>query len=111
MREDSEDVSGVQSAVCSILYTGGSKDLQQRLEQLLCKEDKHTIEHAVRALLLNGWRTECAWKPPPNYREEEKQRKTAPWTGCPTPATRSQLRAPGYREKLSPHRRKEVLTA
>jgi len=62
---------------CSILYIGSSKNLRQRLEQLLCKEDRHTIEHPVRALLLNGWQIECAWKPTSNYREEEKQLKTA----------------------------------
>jgi hypothetical protein len=62
---------------CSLLYIGGSKNLRQRLEQLLCKEDRHTIEHPVRALLLNGWQIECAWKPTPNYREEENQLKTA----------------------------------
>ncbi len=62
---------------CSILYIGSSKNLRQRLEQLFCKEDRHTIEHPVRALLLNGWQIECAWKPTPNYREEEKQLKIA----------------------------------
>lgn len=62
---------------CSILYIGGSGNLRQRLEQLLCKEDRHTIEHPVRALLLNGWQIECAWKPTPNYSEEENQLKTA----------------------------------
>ena len=61
----------------SILYIGGSKNLRQRLEQLLCKEDRHTIEHPVRALLLNGWQIECAWKPTPNYRVEENQLKAA----------------------------------
>ena len=64
-------------ASCSILYLGGSKNLRERLEQLLCKEDRHTIEHPVRALLLNGWQIQCAWKPTPNYREEENQLKTA----------------------------------
>lgn len=62
---------------CSILYIGSSRNLRQQLEQLLCKEDKHTIEHPVRALLLNRWQIECAWKPTPNYREEESQLKTA----------------------------------
>jgi cell division inhibitor SulA len=62
---------------CPILYIGSSKNLRQRVEQLLCKEDRHTIEHPVRALLLGGWRIECAWKPTPRYREEEKQLKTA----------------------------------
>jgi len=62
---------------CSILYIGSSKNLRQRLEQLLCKEDKHTIEHPVRALLLNGWQIGCVWKPTPSYREEENQLKTA----------------------------------
>jgi len=62
---------------CSILYIGGSKNLRQRLEQLLCKEDRHTIEHPVRALLLTGWQIKCAWKPTLNYREEEKQLKAA----------------------------------
>jgi len=61
---------------CSILYIGSSKNLRQRLEQLLCKEDRHTIEHPVRALLLNGWLIKCAWKTSPNYREEKKQLKT-----------------------------------
>lgn len=62
---------------CSILYIGGSGNLRQRLEQLLCKEDRHTIEHPVRALLLNRWQIECAWKLTPNYREEENLLKTA----------------------------------
>jgi hypothetical protein len=62
---------------CSILYIGSSKNLRQRLEQLLCKEDRHTIEHPVRALLLNGWQVECAWKPTPGYREEKNRLKTA----------------------------------
>lgn len=69
-------IKNADEGSCSILYIGSSKNLRQRLEQLLCKEDKHTIEHPVRSLLLNGWQIECAWKPTPNYREEEKQLKT-----------------------------------
>lgn len=60
---------------CRIIYIGSSNNLRQRLEQLLCKEDRHTIEHPVRALLLNGWLIECTWKVTPKYLEEEKQLK------------------------------------
>jgi len=60
---------------CLILYMGSSKTLRERLEQLLCKEDRHTIDHPIRVLLLNGWRIECACKPTSDYAEEEDQLK------------------------------------
>lgn len=61
---------------CLILYIGGSNNLRERLADLLCHEDRHTIEHPVRALLLYGWRIELACKLTPDYPEEEEQLKT-----------------------------------
>lgn len=62
-------------SMCQILYIGSSGSISRRLEALLCKEDSHTIDHPVRALLLAKWQVECAYKYSPNPPREEEELK------------------------------------